>query len=59
MLLAISAVVDNWWDGNILPHFEKPGSTPVSTYILDSYRIRNTDKHGNLPIHIISIRDFW
>ena len=44
MLLLISAVADNWWDGNILPHFEKPGSTPVSTYILDSYRIRNTDK---------------
>jgi len=43
--LALSAILDNWWDVNILTRFEKSGKElPESAFFLDAYRIRNTDK---------------
>ena len=44
-LLAIIAVLDNWWESTVLPRFEKPGSyQEFEVFLLDTYRIRNTDR---------------
>ena len=61
-ILGISAILDNWWDANVLPRFEKSGKTKLeklSTSILDCYRVRNTDRLIAIwPFIIVAIEIF-
>lgn len=62
IILGISAILDNWWDANVLPRFEQPGKTDLekfSTSLLDCYRVRNTDRFLALwPFMIVAIEVF-